>query len=99
VLGKDVRYKQLTIEELVQIRALGGRPASGQVNARTGYGELEQSQRGEFKESFFLQHIREVAVDHQAGVFAGANDVIETIGGRPPMSLEAFIEKHRKAFE
>jgi len=25
--------------------------------------------------------------------------VIETIGGRPPMSLEAFIEKHRKAFE
>jgi hypothetical protein len=23
--------------------------------------------------------------------------VIETIGGRPPMSLEAFIEKHRKA--
>jgi hypothetical protein len=25
--------------------------------------------------------------------------VIETIGGRPPMSLEAFIEKHREAFE
>ena len=99
VLGKDVRYKQLTIEELVQRRASGGPPASGQVNARTGYGELEQSQRGELKESFFLQHIREVAADHQNGIFAGTNDLIETVGGRPPMSLEAFIEKHRKAFE
>jgi NAD(P)H dehydrogenase (quinone) len=39
------------------------------------------------------------ALDYQAGIFAVTNDVIETIGGRPPMSLEAFIEKHRKAFE
>ena len=99
VLGKDVRYKQVTIEELLQIRASGGPPAPGQVNARTGYGELEQSQRGEPKESFFLQHMREVAADHQNGIFAGTNDLIETIGGRPPISLEAFIEKHRQAFE
>jgi uncharacterized protein YbjT (DUF2867 family) len=99
VLGKDVRYKQFTIEELLQRRASGGSPASGQVNARTGYGELEESRRGELKESFFRQHIREVAADHQAGVFAGTNDLIETIGGRPPMSLEAFIERHRTAFE
>ena len=56
-------------------------------------------QRGELKESLLLQHMREVALDYQAGIFAGTNDVIETIGGRPPTSLEAFIEKHRKAFE
>ncbi len=99
VLGKDVRYKQVPMEELLQRRASSQSPAPGQVNARTGYGELEQLQRGELKESFVLQHIREVALDHQAGIFAGTNDVIETIGGRPPMSLEAFIEKHRKAFE
>jgi hypothetical protein len=55
--------------------------------------------RGDLKESFFLQYIREVAADHQAGVFAGTNDLIETIGCRPPMSLEAFIEKHRKVFK
>jgi NAD(P)H dehydrogenase (quinone) len=97
VLGKDVRYKQVTIEELQQIRASRS-PAPGQVNARSGYGELEQTQRGNLKDSFFLQHIREVAADHQAGVFAGTNDLIETIGGRPPMTLEAFIEKHHKAF-
>jgi hypothetical protein len=35
----------------------------------------------------------------QAGAFAGTNDVIETSGRRPPMTLEAFIGKHRKAFE
>ena len=84
---------------MLQIRASGRSPAPGQVNAPTGYGELEQLQRGELKESFVLQHLREVALDHQAGIFAGTNDAIETIGGRPPMSLEAFIEKHRGAFE
>jgi uncharacterized protein YbjT (DUF2867 family) len=98
-LGKDVRYKQVTVEEW-QRNAASGRPlAPGQVSARTMYGELEKLRRGELKESFVLQHIREVAADHQAGVFAGTNDLLETIGGRPPMSLEAFIEKHRKAFE
>ena len=62
------------------------------------YGELEQLQRGELKESFVLQHIREVALDHQAGVFAGTNDVVKKIGGRQPTTLEEFITKHRKAF-
>ena len=99
VLHKNVHYKQVAIEELLQRRVSSQSPAPGQVNSRTGYGELERSQQGELEESFFLQHIREVAADHQAGVFAGTNDVIETIGGRPPMSLETFIEKHRKAFE
>src|SRR5262245_57474564 len=99
VLGKDVRYKQVTIEALQQSWASGRSPAPGQVSARTGYGEVEQLQRGVLKKSFLLQHLREVAADHQAGVFAGTNDLIERIGGRPPMSLEAFIERHRKAFE
>ena len=99
VLDKDVQYRQVTLDEMRQQRASGHSPASGQVNARTLYGELEESQRGEIKESFVLQHIGEIARDHEAGIFAGTNDVIETIGGRLPLSLEAFIEKHRKAFE
>jgi NAD(P)H dehydrogenase (quinone) len=87
------------MEEFLQRRASSRSPAPGQVNARTAYGQLEQLQQGALKESFVVQHVREVALDHQAGIFAGTNDVIETIGGRPPMSLEAFIDKHRKAFE
>lgn len=99
VLDKDVRYKQATSDELLRMRASGPPPAPGEVNARTGYGEFEQLHRGELKESFLLQHLREVAADHQAGVFAGTNDLIESIGGRAPTTLEEFITKHREAFE
>ena len=93
-LGKDVRYKQLTLKELLQQRASSQSPAPGQVNARTGYGESEQLQRGELKESFLLQHIREVALDYQAGIFADTNDEIETIGGPPAHVAGGF---HREA--
>lgn len=48
---------------------------------------------------FFAQHIVEVAKDHEAGVFSGTDEVIENITGQPPMGLEEFINKHRKAFE
>jgi NAD(P)H dehydrogenase (quinone) len=49
--------------------------------------------------SFLFQHLQEVAIDHQNGIFEGTNDLVEKLGGRPPMTLEAFITKHRKAFE
>jgi NAD(P)H dehydrogenase (quinone) len=47
---------------------------------------------------FLFQHLREVAIDHQNGIFAGTNDLVEKLSDRPPMTLEAFIEKHRAAF-
>lgn len=31
-----------------------------------------------------VQHLSNVAVDYQNGVFAGTNDVVATLGGRPP---------------
>ena len=49
--------------------------------------------------SFLFQHLQEVAIDHQNGIFEGTNDLVEKLGGRPPMTLEAFITKYRKAFE
>jgi NAD(P)H dehydrogenase (quinone) len=49
--------------------------------------------------SFLFQHLKEVVIDHQNGVFAGTNDNVEKLGGRPPMTLEEFISQHRKAFE
>ncbi len=48
---------------------------------------------------FLAQHLGEVAIDHDDGIFAGTNDVIERITGRPPMNVAAFVEKHRTAFE
>jgi NAD(P)H dehydrogenase (quinone) len=48
--------------------------------------------------SYLMAHLRDVAIDHHNGIFAGTNDAISKIGGRPPMTLEEFVEKHRAAF-
>ncbi|SEF32350.1 Uncharacterized conserved protein YbjT, contains NAD(P)-binding and DUF2867 domains [Amycolatopsis pretoriensis] len=46
-----------------------------------------------------VQHLSNVAVDYQHGVFAGTNDVIERIGGRPPTSVEQFVSQNKAAFD
>ena len=65
--------------------------------ARTLYDEFESTSepRGD---SFLIQHLREVAIDHQNGIFTGTNDLVGKIGGRPPMTLEEFVNKNRAAF-
>src|SRR5499433_3631944 len=97
VLKKEVQYKQVSIDTMLQLMASSGqKPAAGH-NARTLYGAFESTSepRGD---SFVIQHLREVAIDHQNGIFAGTNDLVEKIGGRPPTTLEEFINKHRAAF-
>lgn len=47
---------------------------------------------------FLVQHLVEVAQDYRDGIFAGTNDVVETITGTPALSVPAFIEKYRSAF-
>jgi hypothetical protein len=58
---------------------------------------LEKLAREHGKEfaDFFWQHLTEIAIDHQNGVFAGTNSLVETIGGLPPLTLAQFVEKHR----
>lgn len=46
----------------------------------------------------FIQHIASVAQDYQNGIFAGTNDVIETITGKRPLTLEEFVERNRAKF-
>lgn len=48
---------------------------------------------------FRIQHFLEVAIDYQNGLFAGTNDVVRKLTGRPPQTLEAFIAANRVAFE
>ena len=98
VLGKDVPYKQVSLETMLQILTSGGQKPPAEHSARGLYGEFEQKPEGRAGESFLTQHLREVAIDHQNGVFAGTNDVVKKIGGRQPTTLEEFITKHRKAF-
>ena len=90
VLGKERRVQAGRLRGVQRLTAArpGGNPRI--LSARSG---REQS------DDFLFQHLREVAIDHQNGVFEGTNDLVEKLGGRPPMTLEAFIDKHRKAFE
>jgi NAD(P)H dehydrogenase (quinone) len=85
VLGKSVEYKQVDFEEFKK-SLQAGEKGSAKAKGREG-------------NEFLFQHLREVAIDHQNGVFEGTNDLVEKIGGRPPMTLEAFITKYRQAFE
>ena len=98
VLGKDVPYKQVSLETMLQILTSGGQKPPAEHSARGLYGEFEQKPEGRTGDSFLIQHLREVAIDHQNGVFAGTNDVVKKIGGRQPTTLEEFITKHRQAF-
>ena len=45
-----------------------------------------------------VQHLSNVAVDYRNGVFGGTNDVIEQVGGAPPMDVARFVANHRAAF-
>jgi len=48
--------------------------------------------------TFLMQHLHEVAIDHSNGIFAGTNNHIAEIGGRPPMTVEEFVTRNREAF-
>jgi NAD(P)H dehydrogenase (quinone) len=93
---------EYTYEETARIvsRVLGKNVHYKQVDFDEFSRVLQASGKNAGREnSFLFQHLREVAIDHQNGIFAGTNDLVEKLGGRPPMTLEEFIIKHRKAFE
>ncbi|MGA8673765.1 MAG: NmrA family NAD(P)-binding protein [Candidatus Acidiferrales bacterium] len=43
------------------------------------------------------QHFEEIAKDHQNGVFAGTNNLVQKIGGKRPMGLPEFLQAHKTA--
>ncbi|MFD1046175.1 hypothetical protein ACFQ1S_11655 [Kibdelosporangium lantanae] len=45
-----------------------------------------------------VQHLYNVAIDYRNGIFAGTNDNVEKITGRPPMTVEEFAAENRDAF-
>jgi len=98
VLGKDVRYMQVSFETWLRIIASGGQKPPVEHTARAMYGEFAKEPEGRTGDSFLIQHLREAVIDLQNGILAGTNDVVTKIGGRQPTTLDAFITKHRKAF-
>ena len=69
------------------------------VYAPTSIDEFKQKMEQLYKfPPFLVQHLVEVAQDYRDGIFAGTNDVVETVTGTPALSVPAFIEKYRSAF-
>lgn len=45
-----------------------------------------------------IQHFLGVYVDYQNGVFAGTNDLIERVTGKPPMTVQQYIKSNQADF-
>ncbi len=85
---KEFTFAEITTEVS---RVLGKKIDYEQIDVPT----LKNSQRTHLGD-FFWQHLTEVALDHQNGLFAGTNDVIQRIGGRPPLGLHDFLVAHKE---
>ena len=98
LLGKDIEYKQVDFEEFKQTLQAGGKTSSKSQSSRTLSASSERTPEQKVGDDFLFQHLKQVAIDHQNGICAGTNDYVEKIGGRPPTTLEAFIEQNHRAF-
>lgn len=96
VLGKEVKYEHVTIESFAELRSgLSNQPP--QNTSASFYSDPGAFNAGSGK-SYVIQHLREVAIDHDNGIFAGTNNYIADIGGRRPMTVEEFVNRNREAF-
>jgi NAD(P)H dehydrogenase (quinone) len=87
--------KEISFPEMAEeVGRVLGRPVRYQYTDVPSLAKLAKENGKEFPD-FFWQHLTEIAIDHQNGVFAGTNDLVETVGGRPPLTLEEFVLAHR----
>lgn len=92
--------KEYTFAEIAaEIGKVIGKPVGyEQVDAWTLKRLVANSPRPTHQTDTLWQHFAEIAKDHQNGVFAGTNDVVEKIGGKRPIGLPEFLKAHRSAF-
>jgi NAD(P)H dehydrogenase (quinone) len=90
---------EMTFAEMTQVigRTLGKELRYTQIDMDTFARDFRP--KGYHADPFFYQHIGEIVIDHQNGVTAGTNDLVEMIGGVPPTTIQAFALEHRAAFE
>jgi uncharacterized protein YbjT (DUF2867 family) len=52
-----------------------------------------------FSSPFFLQHIGAIALDAQNGITGGTSRDMEDLTGKPGMTIQEFVRRHRDAFQ
>jgi uncharacterized protein YbjT (DUF2867 family) len=60
--------------------------------------EFSRSGLNRGADAHLVQHLANVAIDYRNGVFAGTNDIVEKVGGQPPLSVEQFVRENRAGF-
>lgn len=61
--------------------------------------EFAQALRAQGHGDFLIQHLTNVAQDYRDGIFAGTNDVVESLTGAPATTVQAFTAANRAAFD
>lgn len=97
VLGRTIKHEQIDAGEWVETLRSGGAPSRQGSSSRTLYGDMHEVPGS--PESFLVQHLREVSIDHSNGIFEETSDVMTRIGGQPAMSVREFVETYRSEFE
>ncbi|GAB1820076.1 NmrA family NAD(P)-binding protein [Herbidospora sp. RD11066] len=54
--------------------------------------------REQGRSEHLIQHLSAVAIDYRDGVFAGTDDTIERITGKPPQTVEQYVTANRNLF-
>jgi len=81
VLGQPLEYRQI---DAFHLKELATGAAAGEHE-----GTLEKR-----ADDTLWQHFQEIAVDHQNGIFAGTDNVVERITGKAPISLPEFLRQN-----
>lgn len=80
-----------------QIGIALGRPMRYEAVSFEEFAKAASSRLGPNEER--AQHLREVAIDYENGIFSGTNNVVEEIGGLPATDIQTFIQENRQLFE
>jgi uncharacterized protein YbjT (DUF2867 family) len=63
------------------------------------FDEFEPILRRRGLPDYTIQHLREVSIDYQNGIFAGTNDNVQAIGGANPLTVAEFVAQNLADFE
>jgi len=95
VLGTEIAYQRVSFDAMFSaVTAASGDVARN--DALSGYAESNRPNGSE--ESHLSQHLRAATIDHDNGLFAGTNDLVERITGHAPITIEEYVTTHRAAF-
>jgi NAD(P)H dehydrogenase (quinone) len=97
-LGIEVKYQYAPFDDFFKA-LISSKTDRQQHTAQNMYGALENNADGRNVRTFVEQHLREVSIDHDNGIFAGTNDVVRRIGGVPGTTVKEFVLKYKDAYD